>query len=384
VIRGGYGIFYGRTTGIMLGTAHSQNGIQVINITLTAAQIAANNLRYPNVLSAPPTGVLAGAPSLYLFERGYTQPYVQQGRLGFEREVFANTSFSLTYLFYRGVHLSRTRDVNLPAAVQATGVEPNGNAFTFTRFVGARRIPAYARINLFESNGNSRYDGIAAQINRRFARNFQLLASYTFSQAQDDKPDQTSVVPGNAGDDAKVVFDQSNIRLDYGTADVDIPQRVVISPIWDSGRYEGGDSAFVRALLSDWTFSGIAQFQTGVAYSATVGADLNNDGNRFNDRLPNTRRNGYRTRDFYSLDARVARSFRLGETMRLRLIAEGFNILNRANVTAANINLYSGFAAVPGATNRFSFTEPTAANAFALPRVFAPARELQLAVKFDF
>jgi hypothetical protein len=356
--------------------------VQTTGLTLTgAAAIAARGLVYPNVLPGLPAGV-AQSPDLFLFAREYQQPYVQQGRLGFEREVFANTSFSLTYLFYRGVHLSRTRDVNLPAAVQATGVEPNGNAFTFTRFVGARRIPAYARINLFESNGNSRYDGIAAQINRRFARNFQLLASYTFSQAQDDKPDQTSVVPGNAGDDAKVVFDQSNIRLDYGTADVDIPQRVVISPIWDSGRYEGGDSAFVRALLSDWTFSGIAQFQTGVAYSATVGADLNNDGNRFNDRLPNTRRNGYRTRDFYSLDARVARSFRLGETM--RLIAEGFNILNRANVTAANINLYSGFAAVPGATNRFSFTEPTAANAFALPRVFAPARELQLAVKFDF
>jgi len=384
VIRGGYGIYYGRTTGIMLGTAHSQNGIQVINITLTAAQIAANNLRYPNVLSAPPAGVLAGTPSLYLFERDYAQPYVQQARLGFEREVFANTSLSITYLFYRGVHLSRTRDVNLPAAVQATGVEPNGNTFTFTRFAGARRIPTYARINLFESNGNSRYDGVAAQLTRRFARNFYLLASYTFSQAQDDKPDQTSVVPGNAGDDAKIVFDQSNIRLDYGTADVDIPQRIVISPIWDSGRYERGDSEFVRALLSDWTLSAIAQFQTGVAYSATVGADLNNDGNRFNDRLPNTRRNGYRTRDFYSLDARVARSFRLGETARLRFIAEGFNLLNRANVTAANINLYSGFTAVPGQANTFRFTEPAAASAFGLPRVFAPARELQLAVKFDF
>src|SRR5262245_56931458 len=35
VVRGGYGIFYGRTPAIMLGTAHSQNGIQVTGITLT-------------------------------------------------------------------------------------------------------------------------------------------------------------------------------------------------------------------------------------------------------------------------------------------------------------------------------------------------------------
>lgn len=384
VVRGGYGIFYGRTTGIMLGTAHSQNGINVINITLNATQLAALGLRYPNVLAAPPTGIAGVTPSLYLFARDYVQPYVQQARLGVEREVLPNTSLSITYLFYRGVHLSRTRDVNLPVAVQATALEPNGNAVTFTRFTGPRRIPTYNRINLFESNGNSRYDGVAAQLTRRFSRNFQLLASYTFSQAQDDKPDQTSVVPGNASDDSKIVFDQSNIRLDYGTADVDIPQRIVVSPVYDTGRFTRGDSAFLRALLSDWTLSSIAQFQTGVAYSATVGADLNNDGNRFNDRVPGTRRNAYRTRDFYSLDARLARSFRLGEAMRLRLIAEGFNLFNRANVTAANANLYSGFAAVTGATNVFRFTEPTAASAFALPRIFAPARELQLAVKFDF
>ncbi|MBA3715397.1 MAG: TonB-dependent receptor, partial [Pyrinomonadaceae bacterium] len=36
VVRGGYGIFYGRTTGIMLGTAHSGNGIQTTGVTLSS------------------------------------------------------------------------------------------------------------------------------------------------------------------------------------------------------------------------------------------------------------------------------------------------------------------------------------------------------------
>ena len=39
VIRGGYGIYYGRTPAIMTGTAHSQNGIQVIAIDINCATV---------------------------------------------------------------------------------------------------------------------------------------------------------------------------------------------------------------------------------------------------------------------------------------------------------------------------------------------------------
>ena len=50
VARAGYGIFYGRTPSIMVGTAHSNNGINVQTITFTGALVPA----YPNVYSALP------------------------------------------------------------------------------------------------------------------------------------------------------------------------------------------------------------------------------------------------------------------------------------------------------------------------------------------
>jgi len=75
---------------------------------------------------------------------------------------------------------------------------------------------------------------------------------------------------------------------------------------------------------------------------------------------------------------RITRLFRLGETMRLRLIAEGFNLSNRTNVLSPNINLYSGF------NSSNVFTIPTGTLRFGLPRTFFPSRELQLAIKFDF
>ena len=381
VIRGGFGLFYTRTTGIMLGTAHSQNGISVKNYSLNAAQITANGLVYPNILAAPPTVGLTPI-SIFLFARDYEQPYVQQGRLGYETEIRKNISLSFTYLFFKGVHLSRTRDINLPAPTFRTFIEPSGTSVQVGRFETARPVPGFARINLFESTGNSAYNALAIQLQRRFSKGWQFLASYTFSRSRDDRPDQTAVVPGNAGDDAKIVFNQLDIRADYGIADVDVPHRFVFSSVREFGTFKKTDSAFLRFLLSDYTLSSISQINSGVPYTATVGADLNLDGNRFNDRAPGTVRNGFRAHYFWQSDMRITRAFRLSETMRLRLIAEGFNLSNRTNVLAPNISLYSGFTG--SGTGPFTFTVPTGTLRFGLPRTFFPSREFQLAVKFDF
>ena len=399
VVRGGYGIFYGRTTAIMLGTAHTGNGIQTTGITLSSnAAIAAAGLTYPQTFTSIPAGV-SGNPDVFAFTRDYAQPYVQQARLGFEHEIFKDTSLSVTYMFFRGVHLSRTRDINLKAPVNTTAVGADGQTFTVERFPGTgatadarftstapdRPFPQFGRINLFESTANSRYDGVAFQLQRRFARNFQLLASYTWSKAKDDKPDQTAVVPGG-GDDAKIVFNQLNIRADYAAADTDLRHRVVISPVYEFGRWTRNDNAVLRALFSDYTLSSIIQLQSGFAYSKTVGADLNRDGNARNDRVPGTPRNGFYTPATYQFDARLTRAIPLGrEGMRLRLILEGFNIFNRANVLTVNTNMYAGrTAAIVNGQQTLTLTLPAASVAFGTPRSFLTPRELQLAIKFDF
>lgn len=382
VVRGGYGIFYGRTTGIMLGTAHSGNGIQTTGITLSGASaIAAAGLRYPNVLPAIPPGAATSRPDLFMFAQDYEQPYVQQARLGYEREVMRDLSLSATYMHFRGVHLARTRDVNLfdpvPTAVQS----PDGaQTFTALRHPSTRPFAAYNRINLFEDTGNSRYNALAVQANRRFANSFQFLASYTYSVARDDKPDFTAVVPGG-GDDAKIVQNQKDIRADFSYSDVDLRHRFVFSPVYSVGRVFR-DNPALSAIFSDYTFSGIAQLQSGFAYSATVNADLNRDGNSRNDRVPGTERNGFRTPSTYQFDARITRRIPLGEQAGIRLILEGFNIFNRPNPLTVNTNLFNGFDTLTGGALRFR--APAANAPFGAPRTFLSPRELQLAIKFDF
>jgi outer membrane receptor protein involved in Fe transport len=391
VVRGGFGLFYARTPAIVLGTAHSQNGINVTGVNLTAAQLTTLGLRYPNVLTAVPT-VGSANPNLYYFAPDYVQPYVEQGRLGVERELAKGLSLSATYLFYKGVHLTRTRDVNLfaPAALNATG--PDGTVYAFQRFPTARPISratgaSYNRISVFESASRSLYNGLAFQATQRFTRRFQFIAAYTYSRARDDRPDQTTVVVG--ADDAKIVENQINPGLDYARSDTDLRHRFVFSPVYEIGRIKWSDNRVARAVFSDYTLSGIAQMQSGGPYSALVGNDPNNDGNRSNDRLPGTVRNQFTTPSVYQLDARITRNIPFNESVRLRLMLEAFNLFNRANVVTVNTTAFN-FSTAGGGT----LTAPPFVTAFGTPRTFsspasgtttfATPRQLQLAIKFDF
>ncbi|MFN2530593.1 MAG: TonB-dependent receptor domain-containing protein [Pyrinomonadaceae bacterium] len=393
VIRGGFGLYYGRTPAIVTGTAHSQNGINVTGINLTAAQIVSGGLVYPAILSAPPAGISAN-PNLFLFAPDYVQPYTEQGRMGVEREITKGLSLSATYLYYHGLHLTRTRDINLFAPQPFARTGPDGVTYTFLRFASTTVRPisrasglSYNRINIFESAAHSTYNGLAIQATQRFTHGFQFIAAYTYSKAKDDRPDQTIVVVG--ADDAKIVENQVNPEADFGRSDTDLRHRFVFSPVYEWGKIAWTNNAVARALFSDYSFSSIAQFQSGSPYSALVGGDPNNDGNRSTDRLPGTVRNQFTTPSVYQFDVRLTRSIPIGEKMRIRLIAEAFNIFNRSNVVTVN-NIFFNYSGGSAGT----LSSPSAVTAFGTPRSFAsPAsgtttfatpRQVQLAVKFDF
>jgi outer membrane receptor protein involved in Fe transport len=390
VVRGGFGVYYGITPAIVLGTAHSQNGINVTGINLTSAQLTALGLHYPNILAAPPAGISSN-PNLYFFAPDYQQPYVEQGRIGVEREVLKNLSLSATYLYYHGLHITRTRDINLFAPVPTVFTTAAGQAFTFLRFPTARPISrapgtggSYNRISIFESAARSVYNGLAFQATQRFTHGFQFIAAYTYSRAHDDRPDQTTVVVG--ADDSKIVENQINPEADYARSDTDLRHRFVFSPVYEIGRIKWSDNEVLRALFSDYTLSSIVQWQSGSPYSAIVGNDPNNDGNRANDRLPGTVRNQYTTPSVFQLDARVTRNIAFTESMRVRLILEAFNVFNHPNVVTVNntfFNLSGTTLVAPSFVTAFgtprSFSSPASGTT-----TFATPRQLQLAIKFDF
>src|SRR5439155_22232984 len=103
VIRGGYGIFYGRTTGIMVGTAHSNNGINVQTITFTGSQVPT----YPDTFSSIPTGASIPKPTIFLFDPNFENPTVTQASVGVDRGLANDLGASVLYIYFEGVDLPR-------------------------------------------------------------------------------------------------------------------------------------------------------------------------------------------------------------------------------------------------------------------------------------
>ena len=376
VFRGGYGMFYGRTASILVGTSHSQNGIQVQTYSLNGGIPAQAALipRYPAILSAPPT--VLRTPDIYVVAPDYVQPLSHQFNVNYELQVSRDTAITFGYLGVRGEHLTRARDINHFPLEYTTATFSNGNGpVQVGRRPNTRPNPNFGRITLDDSGGDSIYHAGFIQITKRYAENFQFLASYTWSKVIDTLPDQTSVVPNNGGDDAKVAFDTLLPNADRALGDAHVPFRFVFSGVWDLNYFKTS-SPVVKHVLGGWQISGISTSQSGRYFTARSNVDLNNDGNRFSDRSPGFGRNTIEGPGFFSIDMRVSKDIPLGgERMKLRIMGEAFNSFNHTNFTALQLVPYNYNATTRIFTPTSNFQ---VANATSDPRI------LQIAARITF
>jgi hypothetical protein len=131
----------------------------------------------------------------------------------------------------------------------------------------------------------------------------------------------------------------------------------------------------MHALVSGWTISGIASYQSGQPYTPKVNSDLNNDQNSANDIAPGFTRNSLRLPSQFDLAPRITRDIPIFRDTRVQLIAEAFNVLNRHNVSGVNVTRYSYNATTNTLTPLTTFGFPTSSMG---PRI------VQLAAKVTF
>jgi hypothetical protein len=367
VVRAGYGLFYGRTPAIMVGTAHSNNGINVQTVTFTGPLVPV----YPTILESLPSGVTLPRPTIFVFDEDYENPQVHQASAGVERAITGDLAVGASYLYVAGRKLQRSTDFNLAAPVAAAVPVQGGGSVTVPQFPAARPFANFDRIIRFESTAESSYQGLTLEVKKRFRGKLQASLAYTLGKVEDTKPDATAVVPASA-DDAKFASNPADFEADRAPGDNDQRHRLVFSGYWDLG-YWRGSKGLVRALLNGWSASWIATVSSGLPYSEAITNDVNRDGNTRNDIVPGTR-NRLTTPTVYTIDARLARRIGLGgERVNLELIGEAFNLLNSTNIVAHRNGRYTftGGQLVPQA----NFGQDLAA---------ADARIVQLAIKFTF
>ena len=359
VFRAGYGIFYGRTPSIMVGTAHSNNGINVQTITFTGALVPT----YPATFATIPSGATLPKPTIFVFDKDYHNPRVQQASTGLEYALSQSTSLSVNYLFVHGDQLSRSTDINIgPAAPATFTVAGTGQTLSHYRFA-AGPFANFARIISFQSSALSTYHGFTVEANRRFG-DLQARVAYTAGKVTDTVPDATAVVPGT--DDAKFASNPADFDADRAPGNNDQRHRLVVSAVYTSAARDR------RLLTSGWTLAAIFTAQSGQPYSAYVSNDINLDQNARNDIAPGTQRNQYRLPSQVTFDPRIARDIPVRKVT-LQLIWEAFNLFNRDNISGVRNTLYN-----------VSGTSLTTLTNFQQPTVSAGPRIMQLAVKLRF
>jgi outer membrane receptor protein involved in Fe transport len=366
VLRGGYGLFYGRTPSIMVGTAHSNNGINVQTVTFTGNLVPT----YPNSFAALPTGVTLPRPTIFVFDPDYENPEIHQASLGGEYALSPDLSIGASYLFVAGRQLQRSRDLNVGVPVATAVPVQGGGTVGVQQFPTARPFSNFDRIIRFESTAESTYNGLTLELKKRFTGGLQASLAYTLGKVEDTVPDATAVVP-NSGDDAKFTSNPADFEADRAPGNNDQRHRLVLSGYWDLGYWREAQGA-AKALLDGWSLSWIASVESGQPYSQVIVNDVNRDGNTRNDIVPGAR-NSETTPTRYNIDLRVARRVPLTGRVKLELIAEAFNLLNSTNITSQRNGFYTFTSGV--LVPQSNFGQDLGA---------ADARIVQLAAKLTF
>jgi hypothetical protein len=342
VIRASFGLYYDRIPLRATSNALQRDGSKFLIVQLSPAQPGAP--AFPNVLTVQPA-TLPTKPNITRIDPNIEASYSQQANLQIERELPGNAVVSVGYLHLRALHVILSRNVNVATVPASAGIPNLG-----------RPDPNWGNISRFESSGTSNYDGMVVSFNKRAARWANVRVSYTLSKTIDDA--------GNFFFSS--VQDNFNIRGDRGLADNDQRHRLVLSGSLEAPQ-EGKPNGFRRALRG-FQLGYIFTYGSRLPFNVLLGNDRNLDTNN-NDRPVGVGRNTGRGFDFASLDLRLSRRFRLTERVDLQLLAEGFNVLNRANYGVPNNTFGSGVQPLP------AFGQPTAA--------FDP-RQFQFGMKVSF
>jgi hypothetical protein len=379
-IRGGYGIYYGRLINSTIYNALVNTGVGIDRaqrqIQITATDLAAPI--YPNLIGA---GTLL-PPAVQFFASNFANPRIHQYDFILEREIARNTVASVSFVGSLGRRLPTFVDTNLnpPNTTRTFGVVGGpfaGQTVVIPIFPTARPNPGFSQLTEIRSSINSEYEALILQINRRFTKGLQFQSSYTRSRATDSGQSSvtftTSNIPYN-------VFDLSS---ESGTSNFDSPHKFVASAVWTPTPF-GDDNKVGRMIFNGFTlapvfyaFSG-SPYSGGLSVSGAGGAGgVNQSGGT--SRFPLLPRNSFRRPRIVNFDMRVSRRFKFNESTALEVLAEGFNVFNRTQVTNVNTTLYSQSFS----TNTFTFNAPFQTVTETGATLFRE-RQVQFAVRFEF
>jgi hypothetical protein len=407
VVRGGYGLYYGRIT--------NGNILQVLfNTGSPKAQYATTFKNNPKVTgftqgpsfpSITAGGSTTAKPSTYFFSPNLKLPEVGEYDLLVQQGVGKGTVLAISYLGSMGRRLPNFLDVNInPSSltaktltiVDSTGKGPipagpiTANVYTAygnTSLLGAAATN-FQGVGEFLSNVNSSYNAMVAEVQNRSLKSITFDANYTWSHALDYS--QNVLTQGSS---AGAWYDSfTNAHLNYGNSNFNVPNRFVAWALYNLPNLNNSNP--LKWVANDWSINNSFQMQNGLPYTAGMSGTISQAvGGGWNGAgsgpaiIPgyigvNTFKYPRRIVD----DVRVQKSIDFGENIShvksVDLIANVFNLANHQNITALGTTQYS----LSGSTLTYlggggSFQGVTNSNSASF--LFTP-RQIEISARINF
>ena len=382
VVRGGFGVFYDLGYGFT-GSAFS-TGIAPFSSSVSLPSVTYTSPAFQQ--QVPPFSLNPPYARVFAYQPNFKTPYSLQYNAAVEHSFGANDTVSLSYVGARGERLGRVE------TLRAT----TGN---------------FRRLDLVTNGGESDYNSLQAQYQRRLSRGLQIIAAYTFAKSLDNVSEESQnnlqSPTGRFAPNLDRAPSNFDVRHAFNSAvSYEIPA------FFDNGlakKITGGfgvDAIFrARTATPINLVSGANSLGLGVTtilrpdlitnqplYIADANAP---GGRRFNPaafdratplaqgRQGSLGRNVLRGFGANQLDLSLRRQFNFGENLNLLLRVDGFNVFNRANfanpsgVVPANYRTSTSFG-------RSSQTLGAALGGLASVYQIGGPRSFQLSAKLRF
>ena len=409
VVRGGYGLYYGRiTNGNILqvlfntGSPKAQTNVKFNNNSTVTGVGQGPNL--PSILAGGSSTV---KPSTYFFSPNLKLPEVSEFDLLVQQGVGKGTVVAVSYLGSLGRRLPNFLDVNInPSSVAAKSItvsDASGKGPIPAGPITANVYTAYGNTSLlgpaasnfqavgeFLSNVNSNYNALVAEVQNRSLKLITFDANYTWSHALDYS--QNAYTQGST---SGAWYDPyGNYQLNYGNSNFNVPNRFTAWALCNLPNLHGGSP--LKWLVNDWSINDSFQMQNGLPYTGGMSGTINlavgsgwigsGSGPSI---IPgyigvNTFKYPRRIVDDVRLQKSVAFENNFTHIRSVDLIANAFNIANHQNITALGTTQYSlsgSTLTYLGAANKGTFQGVTNSNSASF--LYTP-RQIEIAARINF
>lgn len=438
VLRLGYGIYYGRTENATVQTAIADTGSLKGDLNffirptdgLNHATGTSAAPPFPAVLTGQPGSVVT--PGAVEYAPNFRNAEVHQAVASVEQSLPGRMELTASAILSLGRRLPVSIDTNFDPAVNPGTItyavkDPTGKgpikaqkitvpfyalwpstscgATSLLTIAGqcGRLNPDYQQVTQIMSRANSTYEAAMLRVTRYGRSGLTVHAHYTYAHAMDWNPNESTTVAGSD------VLDPAQFNEEYGTSNLDVRHSAAVmliyEPRWRVRNWAGG-------IANGWMLSGVGQFHSGLPYTMRTSGSIPEELDTFGDpsiigigpgmngsggdnRVYGVGRNTFRYPGAWKADVRLGKSFEVGETRQIELMAESYNLFNHQNVTGIETTGYyidPGTATTPPTFNYLTVGKTGAAAtmpAFGQPlninaTSFYRERQVQLGARFRF